>query len=215
MESAVFGLIGVLVGAILTGVREWWFQNRKNKKDAEYLAIQVSCQLERFIAGCAGVAGDDGLCEGQTDKDGYSSTQVESPTLALNDLKVEWKVLPADLMYSILQFPYKAELVAQKTMYEFNHASPPDYSEAFEERQDRQKGFPVERSTVRAFHFRQRIASGRRLAHRPILLRRVLAHLRVQRAQADNSRQTPRVPCAPQLTRRQRRSPSGSPPMRP
>ena len=135
MESAVFGLIGVLVGAILTGVREWWFQKRKNKKDAEYLAILVSCQLEKFIAGCAGVAGDDGLCEGQTDKDGYSSIQVESPTLALNDLKVEWKVLPANLMYSILQFPYKAELVAQKTNYEFNHASPPDYSEAFEERQ--------------------------------------------------------------------------------
>jgi hypothetical protein len=135
VESAVFGLIGVLVGAILTGVREWWFQNRKNRKDAEYLAIQVSCQLEKFIAGCAGVAGDDGLCEGQTDKDGYRSIQVESPTLALNDLKVEWKVLPANLMYSILQFPYKAELVAQKTMYEFNHASPPDYSEAFEERQ--------------------------------------------------------------------------------
>lgn len=135
MESAVFGLIGVLVGAVLTGVKEWWFQNRKNKKDAEYLAIQVSCQLERFIAGCAGVAGDDGLCEGQTDKDGYSSIQVESPTLALNDLRVEWKVLPANLLYSILQFPYKAELVAQKTMYEFNHASPPDYSEAFEERQ--------------------------------------------------------------------------------
>ncbi|HLB16206.1 MAG TPA: hypothetical protein VJM14_14835 [Burkholderiales bacterium] len=105
MESAVFGLIGVLVGAILTGVREWWFQNRKNKKDAEYLAIQVSCQLGRFIAGCAGVAGDDRLCEGQTDKDGYSSIQVESPTLALNDLKVEWKVLPANLLYSILQFP--------------------------------------------------------------------------------------------------------------
>jgi len=135
LESAVFGLIGVLVGAILTGVREWWFQKRKNKKDAEYLAILVSCQLEKFIAGCAGVAGDDGLCEGQTDKDGYSSIQVESPTLALNDLKVEWKVLPANLMYSILQFPYKAELVAQKTNYEFNHASPPDYSEAFEERQ--------------------------------------------------------------------------------
>jgi hypothetical protein len=135
VESAVFGLIGVLVGAILTGVREWWFQNKKNKKDAEYLAIQVSCQLEKFIAGCAGVAGDDGLCDGQTDKEGYSSIQVESPTFALTDLKVEWKVLPAKLMYSLLQFPYKAELVAQKTMYEFNHASPPDYSEAFEERQ--------------------------------------------------------------------------------
>ena len=135
MESAVFGLIGVLVGAIVTGFKEWWFLYRKNKKDAEYLAIQVSCQLERFIAGCAGVAGDDGLCEGQTDKDGYSSIQVESPTLDLNDLKVEWKALPANLMHSILHFPYKAELVAQKTMYDFNHASPPDYSEAFEERQ--------------------------------------------------------------------------------
>jgi hypothetical protein len=135
VESAVFGLVGVVVGALLAGIREWWFQNRKNKKDAEYLVIQVSCRLEKFIAGCAGVAGDDGLCEGQTDKDGYSFIQVEAPTLVLSDLEVEWKVLPVNLMYAILQLPYKAELVAQWTRYEFNHASPPDYSEAFEERQ--------------------------------------------------------------------------------
>lgn len=135
MESAVFGLIGVVVGAILTGVRELWFQKWKNRKDAEYLAILVSCQLQKFIAGCAGVAGDDGTYEGQTEKGGYRSIQVESPTLALIDLKVEWKVLPANLMYSLLQLPYRVELVAQQTMYEFNHASPPDYSAAFEERQ--------------------------------------------------------------------------------
>lgn len=135
MESAVFGLIGVAVGVFLTAAKDWWIQTRKDKKNAEYLAIQVSCRLERFIADCAGVAGDDGLCEGQTDKDGYHSIQVESPSLSLNDLKVEWKILPASLMHSILRLPYEAELVAQKTIYEFNHAFPPDYSEAFEERQ--------------------------------------------------------------------------------
>jgi len=55
--------------------------------------------------------------------------------------------------------------------------------EAFEERQQRQVGPPVERRALRALHRRQRIAGGRLLAHQPVFLRRVLAHLRVQRAQ--------------------------------
>jgi hypothetical protein len=136
VESAIFGLIGVALGALLSVAREWWFKSRKDKKDAEYLSILVSCELERYAARCAEVVGDDGLCEGRPDENGYSSIQVETPKFESHALSVEWKSLPALLMYEVLDFPYKAELAAQRVSAAFEYsATPPDYLEGFEERQ--------------------------------------------------------------------------------
>ncbi|MFN3809598.1 MAG: hypothetical protein ACK4S6_03175 [Roseateles asaccharophilus] len=132
MESAIFGLIGVALGAILAVAREWWFQNRRNKKEAEYLSILVSCELERYAAHCADVVGD----EGWPDEAGCSSAGVKAPKFEPQSVGVEWKSLPAGLMYEVLDFPYKAELAAQKVSAAFDYsATPPDYSEGFEERQ--------------------------------------------------------------------------------
>lgn len=136
MESAIFGLVGVVLGALLTVAREWWLQSRKTRKDAEYLSIQVSCELERYVARCAEVVGDNGLCEGQPDEHGCHAIQVEQPKFDPMSLNVEWKSLPAKLMYEILDFPYKNEIANQSIHMKFEYvASPPDYWEGFEERQ--------------------------------------------------------------------------------
>jgi hypothetical protein len=136
MESAIFGLVGVALGALLTVAKEWWFQNSKNRKDAEYLSIQVSCALEQYVARCAGVVADDGLCEGRPDEHGYRSCQVSPPKFEPESLKVEWKSLPANLMYEVLDFPYKAEVASQSVDGAFEYAAtPPDFDEGFEERQ--------------------------------------------------------------------------------
>jgi len=135
MESAIFGLIGVVVGSALTLAREWWFQRRKEKKDADYLAIQVVYQLERYIVGCAEVVGDDGLCEGQPDQDGYSRIQVQAPKFDPDALKVEWKSLPTDLLYEVFDLPRQAEAAQQKVNHAFDYSDPPDYCDGFEERQ--------------------------------------------------------------------------------
>lgn len=136
MESAIFGLVGVALGALLTVAKEWWFQSRKTKKDAEYLAIQVSCELERYLARCAEVAGDDGLRDGQTDENGYHSIQVEAPIFDPKSFGVEWRSLPGNLMYEVLDFPYQGEVARRHVAAAFEYdASPPDYSEGFEERQ--------------------------------------------------------------------------------
>ena len=135
MESAIFGLVGVALGAVLTVAKEWWFQRSRNRKDAEYLSIQVSCALEQYAAHCANVVADDGLCYGQPDKDGYSRIQVSSPTFEPESLKVEWKSLPANLMYEVLDFPYKAEVAEKRVDSAFEYAAtPPDFDEGFEER---------------------------------------------------------------------------------
>jgi hypothetical protein len=101
MESAVFGLLGVVIGSLLTVAKEWWFQNRKSRKDAEYLSIQVSCELERYAARCAEVVADDGLCEGRPDENGYCTPQVTPPEFDPRSFDVEWKALPASLMYEV------------------------------------------------------------------------------------------------------------------
>jgi hypothetical protein len=136
MEAAVFGLIGVALGALLTVAKDWWFQRRENRKDAEYLAIQVSCALEQYVGRCADVVGDDGLSYGQPDENGYRRIQVATPTFNPELLKVEWKSLPANLMYEVLDFPYKAEVANQSVVGTFEYeATPPDFDEGFEERQ--------------------------------------------------------------------------------
>jgi hypothetical protein len=136
MESAIFGLVGVALGALLAVAREWWFQSRKNRKDAEYLSVLVSCELERYVARCAEVVGDNGLSEGQRDINGYCTIQVDEPKFEPLALGVDWKSLPAGLMYEILDFPYTAEVAKQKVSAAFEYAAtPPDFDEGFEERQ--------------------------------------------------------------------------------
>jgi hypothetical protein len=135
MDKAIFGMIGVALGVILTMLKEWWLQSRKSKKEAEYLAIQITSLLDRYIVSCAAVVGDDGLSHGQPDKDGYYRVQISEPTFEPSLLKVEWKCLPVDLMYEILTFPNEIEVANQHVSAAFEYsASPPEYAEGFEER---------------------------------------------------------------------------------
>lgn len=136
MESAIFGLIGVIVGSLLTVAKEWWFSARRTKKEAEFLAIQLVCGFERYAATCAEVVADDGLCEGQANEYGYHEIQVKAPKFESESFNVEWKSLPAILMYEILNFPYQAELASKEVSEVFQYvATPPEFSEGFEERQ--------------------------------------------------------------------------------
>lgn len=136
MESAIFGLVGVILGAVLTVAREWWSQRVKDSKDAAFLAVQVVGQLDRFVAGCASVVSDDGLSEGRPDEQGYRRTQVTPPKFEPENFKVEWKSLPLELMFGVLDLPYKigAANHSIEGAYEYQ-ATPPDFEEFFEERQ--------------------------------------------------------------------------------
>lgn len=136
MDKATFGLIGAVLGVSLTLLKEWWFQRRTNKKEFEYLSIRVSCMLDKFIAGCTDVVYDDGSSHGQYGPDGCAKIQVETPSFDPETIKVEWKSLPAKLMYEILSFPNEVETANQIISSTFEYeASPPDYGKGFEERQ--------------------------------------------------------------------------------
>ena len=136
MDKAAYVLIGVVLGVLLNTVKEWWFQRRKSRKDLEYLTIRVACLLDTFVNSCADVVADDGLSYGQPDPDGCRSIQVVAPSFDPLAIDVEWKSLPANLMYEVLNFPNLIENANHKISGAFEYAaSPPDYEEGFEERQ--------------------------------------------------------------------------------
>ncbi|GGA85888.1 hypothetical protein GCM10011369_29910 [Neiella marina] len=135
LDAALIGLLGVFVGAILAVMKDWWFHRARQKEERAYLAIQISCLLERFVSGCLDVVNDDGLFQGQRDSQGCLSVQVSAPQFEPLQIDVNWKCLPASLMYSVLRFPSKVDDANAyiSAVWEFA-ASPPDYDELFEAR---------------------------------------------------------------------------------
>lgn len=129
-------IFGTLLGNSFVAIKEWLVNRRKEKRDSSYLAILVVSHLDRFANGCMHVALDDGTECGQPAGNGeYHQVTVPSPEFLPLDIKVEWKVLPKDLMYDILQIPDKREQIENRIagIWEFDDS--PDFSEFFWARQ--------------------------------------------------------------------------------
>ncbi len=131
--SAVSGLVGVGTGALLTFLKDKRAERIKDERDSSYLAILVVSHLDRFANGCMGVAFDDGTSEGQpAGADGiYHQATVKAPEFTPLDIKVEWKVLPRQLMYDILQIPDKQDHLNNQLAGVSEFDDPPEYTEYF------------------------------------------------------------------------------------
>lgn len=128
--SACAGIIGVLIGNSFLTIKEFAVSHCKRKKDAQYLAIIVVSHLDRFATGCLDVAYDDGTVDGRpASGDGIYGPTVEPPTLDPLEIKVEWKSLPRDLMYSVLRIDDKQEHLRRQLFRMYD--DPPDYGEYF------------------------------------------------------------------------------------
>ncbi len=139
--SAASGLGGVWLGGRLTSKREESRERDRIKKESSYLAILVVAHLDRFINGCLQVSFDDGTSEGRpAGKNEYHQITISSPKFDPLALGVEWKVLPADLMYGILNLPYQTEQLENEIANTEEYDDPPDYAETF---WTRQHGFAV------------------------------------------------------------------------
>ena len=131
--SAVAGLAGVGTGAFLTYLKEKRAERIRDDRDGSYLAILVVSHLDRFANGCWHVALDDGTSEGRpAENDGvYHQTTVSPPEFKPLDIEVEWKVLPKDLMYDILQIPDRQAHIENQLGGVWEFDDPPDYCEFF------------------------------------------------------------------------------------
>jgi len=130
--SALSGLAGVGIGAYLTHLREQHNAKIKDERDGSYLAILVSSHLDRFANGCWDCALDDGTeCGQPAGGDGRYQTTVATPQFNPLEIDVEWRVLPKDLMYDILQIPDKRERINNQLASIAEHGDPYDGGEYF------------------------------------------------------------------------------------
>jgi hypothetical protein len=132
--SAVSGLVGVVVGGGLTAWRESRARSGQLRKDAEYLAILVSSRLDAYVSGWASVAGDDGLNEGQRNKVGALEVQEPTPKFEANDLDVNWRSLPVELMAAVLELPHRADTAIRELRATYEYSGQESEDEYFVDR---------------------------------------------------------------------------------
>lgn len=135
MTQAIFGLIGVIIGGLLTLARDTWSEARTRRRHARYLAIRVVIALDRYVESCAAVATDDGLSQGQRNQQGYLEPQVSLPPAPTFPPDLDWKSIDHELTYRLLSLPNDADAANRMIGFSWENAFPPDFEEAFEERQ--------------------------------------------------------------------------------
>jgi len=135
LTPSVFGLVGVFAGASIVWFKEWSVARRTKKEKASYLAARVVCILDEYVSGCIDAIGDDGLCCGQPNKNGYHEVQVSPPPTPKYPDDIDWQSINPALMYDILSFPNSIEAAKEAIRATDDFAFPPTYDEFFEERQ--------------------------------------------------------------------------------
>ena len=132
--TGVIGIAGVLAGSLITVVQAAVGAWVKRRKEAAYLAILVVAHLDRLAASCLYVALDDGSEYGRPageQGEEYRAT-TSAPEFKPLEINVDWKVLPRDLMYAILELPGKRERIQNRLAGIEEYASDyPDHTEWF------------------------------------------------------------------------------------
>lgn len=131
--SAAAGITGVLLGNLFVLIKEWWVKRGAITQNTAYLGIVVVSHLERFASHCYEVCNDDGTMRGQpAGQNGYCEATTLLPVFNPLELEVDWKVLPTDLMYSILRIPDQLDQIRGKlTGIQDLDYDPPDHPEYF------------------------------------------------------------------------------------
>ncbi|MBK1613030.1 hypothetical protein CKO44_06025 [Rubrivivax gelatinosus] len=136
--TGITGVVGVVVGSFIPLLQTWWSNRSKVEKDTAYLAVMVVAHLDQLANGCVACALDDGTEYGRpAGKDGIEHvTTTSTPDFKPFDINVDWKVLPRDLMYAILDLPNKSQRIQNRLagLAEFSDDFP-DHGDFFSARQ--------------------------------------------------------------------------------
>ncbi|MBJ2247480.1 hypothetical protein JFT42_17620 [Pseudomonas haemolytica] len=131
--SAVAGISGVLLGNVFVLIKEWWVKRSTVNQNTTYLGIIVVSHLDRFAGQCYEVCIDDGTLRGRpAGQDGHCEATTTVPVFSPLELDVDWKLLPRELMYSILRIPDQQDQIHGKLqgIQEYDY-DPPDHPEYF------------------------------------------------------------------------------------
>ena len=131
-----WALVGVIVGSVLTTLKDVYLDRRKQSRDARYAALRLVAIFELYAEACLEVARDDG--EMVPSGNGWDEREpvVDRPLLGALPQDIEWKALDVNLTYRVLRFPVRVAEGERSIQFMFSEvAGPPDYDEGFEERQ--------------------------------------------------------------------------------
>jgi len=132
---AFIGLLGVVIGSVITIFQTFWADRKERDRKARYLAIRLVCVLDKYLEDCLSVVNDDGLCCGQRTREGCLEPQVKSPGAPVLPSDVDWKSIDHALMYDIMSFPSDVEAADKEiASVDSEVAVGPDYDDFFEER---------------------------------------------------------------------------------
>lgn len=191
LTSAISGLVGGIMGSLITTGKEILFRKAKTDNNAKYLIIRVVCELDRYTNSCAQVVGDTGVGYEMPDEDGGRTPQVPAPKLDLGFFDVDWKCLPIELLYEVLNFPQKDENARQivNNIFDFadHHAEYAD--EAFEERQFQYAGLGIEASQL-ATKLREQL----KLPERNVTEWNSITYMRDHFDKIERKKQTAKIP---------------------
>jgi len=141
MSNALFGFLGVIVGAFIPWVKEALERKRSRMEHATYLAVRVICILDEYVEKCVEVVQDDGTVVGQASARDESGGElfksvVQLPVTPSYPPDVDWKSIDSALMYRILTLPNSVRSTNSHIQWASDEqAWPPYYEEVFEARQ--------------------------------------------------------------------------------
>lgn len=146
MNEAYIGLVGVAVGGFIAIFKDLFASLFKQRKNAEYLAIQIVCIIDEFIDKCYEIVVDDGTDEqgrpaGKHDNgNGYYQEflepQIDLPNEVRYPSDIDWKSIDAKTMYRILMLPNTIRNTNQSIYLSSEHSFEPNHEPIFEARQN-------------------------------------------------------------------------------
>jgi len=141
MSAAIIGLLGVILGSVLTSFKDVVAHFFKQRGNGRYAAVRIIAVLDEYAQGCVSVVADDGTCEGRpagrTEQgEEYYDPQVASPEPPALSGDVDWRSISFKLMYRILSLPNTARETDRYIGASAEHSFPPDYDELFAARQE-------------------------------------------------------------------------------
>ena len=141
MSTAIIGLVGVVIGSVLTSFKDLVAHFFTRRGNGRYAAVLIIAVLDEYAQKCVSVVADDGTCEGRpagrTDQsEEYYDPQVASPQPPAFPNDIDWRSISFKLMYRILSLPNTSRETDRYISASAEHSFPPDYGEVFDARQE-------------------------------------------------------------------------------
>lgn len=110
MSEAIAGLIGVIIGSIMTFSKEVVVAWRERRREGSYSAIRLICILAEYVDKCVDVVQEDSGKPIGHDENGkyYHSPIVPQPKPPDYPDDISWRSLPIDIMHRALALTNKA-----------------------------------------------------------------------------------------------------------